>query len=284
MNPDATLDALAWSMVITGVITFFTTLHLTAPYGRYSTAKGWGPLIPARWAWLIMESPNLFMPWVIAHVYLGHWSNLLTVVTDTRLANGPLLLFYQFHYIHRDIVYPLVRINGIHHKPMPASVMLLAFLYCVWNGFLQSLALLVVQHYPASHLLSWQFGVGFVVFVVGFLINVRADSTLLSLKAAAITGAGKDDDGDGDGRKKVSDRYRIPSGGAFELVSAANYFGEIAEWCGFACACGGSLSSVAFALYTFSNLAPRAWAHHQWYKKTFLHYPKHRRAIIPFVW
>jgi hypothetical protein len=279
--PEETLAWLAWSMIATGVVTFFFTLFVkTAPYGRYSTDKGWGPLVPAKLAWFIMESPNLFMPWLIAHFYLGHYSKLITVVTDTRLANGPLLLFYLFHYIHRDIIYPFVRINGAHHKPMPASVMMLAFAYCLWNGAVQSLALLVVHHYPASHLLSWPFGVGFVVYVVGFLINVKSDSTLLSLKAAASSAK----KGDGDDRKQVSDRYRIPTGGAFEYVSAANYFGEIVEWTGFAIACGGTLHAAAFALYTFSNLAPRAHAHHAWYKNSFPGYPARRKAIIPFVW
>ena len=38
------------------------------------------------------------------------------------------------------------------------------------------------------------------------------------------------------------------------------------------------------AVFTFANLAPRAWSHHKWYRKKFPDYPKQRRAVIPFIW
>ena len=40
---------------------------------------------------------------------------------------------------------------------------------------------------------------------------------------------------------------------------------------------------VAFAFFTFANLAPRAHQHHAWYKQKFDDYPSHRRAVLPFV-
>ena len=36
-------------------------------------------------------------------------------------------------------------------------------------------------------------------------------------------------------------------------------------------------------LYTAANLAPRALAHHAWYRERFPGYPPRRRALIPFV-
>lgn len=59
--------------------------------------------------------------------------------------------------------------------------------------------------------------------------------------------------------------------------------GEILEWIGWALACN-SLSGLAFALCTFSNLFPRALSHHEWYKQKFENYPKNRKAVIPFIW
>ena len=76
--------------------------------------------------------------------------------------------------------------------------------------------------------------------------------------------------------------YKIPRGGAFEWVSGANYLGEIMEWGGFAAA-AWSLPAAAFAIFTLCNIGPRAWQHHQWYRKQFDDYPRHRRALIPFV-
>ena len=53
-------------------------------------------------------------------------------------------------------------------------------------------------------------------------------------------------------------KYKIPKGGFFDLVSCANYGGEIIEWTGFAIACW-SLPAAAFAFYTFSNIGPRGY-------------------------
>lgn len=59
----------------------------------------------------------------------------------------------------------------------------------------------------------------------------------------------------------------------------------MAEWAGYAIACGGALAPTAFALFTFFNLAPRGAAHHAWYRRHFkAQYPPGRKAVIPFVW
>ena len=70
----------------------------------------------------------------------------------------------------------------------------------------------------------------------------------------------------------------------FEYVSGANFFGEILEWFGFALA-ANTLPAWAFAIFAFSNIAPRGWQHHQWYLNKFKEeYPASRYAVIPFVW
>eukprot|EP01035_Chromulina_nebulosa_P019175 gene19175-25020_t len=68
----------------------------------------------------------------------------------------------------------------------------------------------------------------------------------------------------------------------FKYVSCANYTGEIIEWFGYALA-NWSLPALAFAIYTFSNTAPRAHKHHLWYKIKFEDFPKERKAVIPFI-
>jgi 3-oxo-5-alpha-steroid 4-dehydrogenase 1 len=86
-------------------------------------------------------------------------------------------------------------------------------------------------------------------------------------------------------RKPGETGYKIPFGGAFNYVSGANYFGEILEWVGFAVASGGASPAVSFAVFTMCNIGPRAFHHHAWYLKTFGEkYPKHRKALIPFIW
>ena len=81
---------------------------------------------------------------------------------------------------------------------------------------------------------------------LGWAVNLHSDQTLLALR-----------------RTPGETGYKIPRGGAFELVSAANYCGEILEWLGFAIA-AWSAPTAGFSFFTFANLAPRGWAHHQW--------------------
>jgi len=93
----------------------------------------------------------------------------------------------------------------------------------------------------------------------------------------------KKEDSEKMSNKEIRSRYKIPpSTGLFYFVSAANYTGEIIEWIGFGIACG-SLASFAFAVYTMSNLIPRALKHHEWYLQTFgAEYEKlGRKAVIP---
>ncbi|MEJ2006114.1 MAG: methyltransferase, partial [Cyclobacteriaceae bacterium] len=74
-----------------------------------------------------------------------------------------------------------------------------------------------------------------------------------------------------------------PEGGLFRWVSCPHYFGEILEWSGWA-VLTWSLPGFAFALFTFANLAPRAIAHHRWYKEKYENYPANRKALIPLIW
>ncbi len=48
----------------------------------------------------------------------------------------------------------------------------------------------------------------------------------------------------------------------FYFVSGANYFGETAEWVGFALACW-TLEAAAFAFFTAVFLGGRAITHHR---------------------
>ena len=128
-------------MIVIGAVTFLACSIIAAPYGRYSTARGWGFLVPAKLSWFIMESPNLLMPPLI-YGYFG------SPDCFNSRPNTVLLGMFLMHYFHRSIIYPLFRVNGRHHKATPVTVTILAFSYCSWNGFNQALALLVVNIYP----------------------------------------------------------------------------------------------------------------------------------------
>ena len=179
------------------------------------------------------------------------------------LPNAILLAAFLFHYFYRDLIFPF-RLRG--GKPTPFTVWLLAAVFCVYNGYMQTKYLL--DEAPLHPALTPRFLCGMALWAAGWAINFSSDNILFSLRKPT-------------GRKTGG--YKIPRGGAFELVSAANYFGEIVEWAGFAVA-SWSLPAAAFAFFTFVNLAPRGWKHHLWYKKQFPRYPKNRKAVIPFLW
>ncbi|KAM6222664.1 3-oxo-5-alpha-steroid 4-dehydrogenase 1 [Rhynchocyon petersi] len=75
---------------------------------------------------------------------------------------------------------------------------------------------------------------------------------------------------------------RFLAGGLFEYVTAANYFGEIVEWIGYAVATW-SVQGASFALFTFCMLFCRAQQHHRWYLEKFEDYPKSRKILFPFL-
>jgi 3-oxo-5-alpha-steroid 4-dehydrogenase 1 len=245
-------------MFITAIPTYIALLYLQAPYAKFSTSTThpyWGPLIPAKWAWVIQESPSLILS-------LTTFLTYSKPVTLHSSGNVFLLSLYLFHYFFRVLVFPFLMRGA---KPCPLSVMLLSTLFCFINGSMQGYALSQLPPTPLSSFTPTQL-VGVLIFFIGFTVNQHADHTLRSL------------------RHTPNDRaHYIPHGGLFHWVTAANYCGELIEWVGWSLACH-TWASVAFAVYTFANLGPRAQAYQRWYHDKFDNYPKHRKAMIPYIY
>jgi 3-oxo-5-alpha-steroid 4-dehydrogenase 1 len=240
-----------WAWLALAAATFVLLFFVAAPYGRYSR-KGWGPAIPARLAWVLMEaaSPTLI---ALCFAFGSH--------------HGPaaiaFLLFWEAHYVHRAFIYPWSLSKTA--KPMPVSVIGLGFCFNLVNACTNGYFLFFVADYPASLLADPRFILGAAVFVLGFVVNRWADTILRALRKPGETG------------------YKLPLGGPYRLVSSPNYLGEILEWAGWA-VLTWSLAGLAFAVWTVANLAPRARANHRWYRQQFPDYPSERRALVPFVW
>ncbi len=232
---------------------FVALFFVSAPYGRH-IRKGWGPVIPNQTGWLLMEAPSALV-----------FAALFAVGSAPK--NLPILLFFalwELHYVHRAFIYPWTIRDG--RKKMPAAVMLMGMGFNLGNAYVNGRFLFSLSGgYPQSWVLDPRFLAGVTLFLVGFAANRWADLALRRLRSPGETG------------------YRIPYGGLFRWVSCPNYLGEIVEWCGWALATW-SLPGLAFAVWTFANLAPRASAHHAWYHASFPEYPEERKALIPGIW
>lgn len=244
--------ALAWAVMAVGAIVFVSLFFVTAPYGRHARA-GWGPTVSNRLGWLVMESPA-------ALAFAGFY-----FVGRHAFEPAPLALcaLWLAHYVHRAFIFPL-RMRSAK-KPMPASVAAMAITFNVANAYLNARWISELGSYPTSWMADPRFVAGALAFACGMVINIHSDNILFSLRRPGEQG------------------YKIPHGGAYRLVSAPNYLGELIEWAGWAVA-SWSLAGLAFFVFTFANLVPRAVSNHRWYQRTFPEYPKERRAVIPWVW
>jgi steroid 5-alpha reductase family enzyme len=187
------------------------------------------------WAWFIgIDPPKQPQTWVLCGVF-------------------------SLHYLHRSFIFPFrLRTKG---KTMPVLIMASAMLFNLVNGSVLGWDLSRADREVVN---GWSFGLGVLLFLLGFALNYAADSRLISLRKPGETG------------------YKIPEGLLFRYISCPNLLGEIVEWGGFALMCG-SLAGLSFWVWTMANLLPRALAHHRWYRQRFPEYPSERKAIFPFL-
>lgn len=233
---------IAWLLL--GVIAFFGSLYTAAPYGRHFR-KGWGPSLPNRWGWIIMELPALlFVPILF---YLSGTDETVDLI---------LVGLWVLHYGHRTLIFPFVL--NTSGKVMPLSIVAMAIIFNCINGCFVSTVFYLDTPIELPFLI-----VGLSVFLTGMFFNMRSDYYLIGLR-------------------KASDDYVLPTKRLFKYVSCPNHMSEILEWIGFALI-SVTAGPWLFAFWTAANLLPRALSHHKWYKEHFPDYPADRKAIFPFL-
>jgi protein-S-isoprenylcysteine O-methyltransferase Ste14 len=253
MSEQVFFNILLVSWFVLALVVFITLFFIAAPYGRHSR-RGWGPTINNRLSWIVMEAPA-----PIAFF-------LLFVLGDNKITPTMLifLTLWLVHYIHRAFVYPFGLQTSINR--IPVFIIITAIFFNTVNGYLNGRYIFTFSSgYTNEWLTDPRFIAGLIFFITGFIINRQADNSLRRLR--------RSDECD----------YKISNSGLFRLISCPNYFGEIMIWSGWAVATW-SLPGLAFAVWTFANLSPRAWAHHRWYQKYFTDYPPERKALIPKIW
>ena len=243
-------------MIIIAVIVFIALYFVTAGYGVFYNKK-WGPAIPNKLGWIMMESP-VFVVMILLCVFSERSSNIVCLI---------FLILFEIHYFQRSFVFPFL-IRG--KSKMPLSVIVMGVIFNVLNAIMQGGWIFYVSpenKYELSWLTTPQFIIGTLIFFAGMLINIHSDYVIRNL------------------RKPGDTRHYLPKKGMFKYVTSANYFGEFVEWLGFAILTW-SLSGAVFAVWTFANLTPRAAKIYDNYKKEFgdeLDTRKVKR-IIPFIY
>jgi 3-oxo-5-alpha-steroid 4-dehydrogenase. len=192
---------------------------------------------------------------------------LLWYTSERRFEAVPLLffLFFELHYFRRSLVFPWL-IKG--KSMMPAGIMAMGIVFNILNGYMQGewlFHLAPEDMYQNQWLLSPQFVIGSFLFFIGMAINWHSDYIIRHL------------------RKGNDTKHYLPSGGLFDYVTSASYFGEIIEWCGFAILTW-SASGAVFAWWTFANLVPRANTVYHKYQKMFGSEVGNRKRVFPFIY
>ncbi|MBN2291493.1 MAG: DUF1295 domain-containing protein [Pirellulales bacterium] len=235
---------------VLAIAAFFALLVKPAPYGRFSESA-WGPKLPPRIAWLLMEGPAAVL-----------FSLLFLFGTHKNAVAVAFFAIWNIHYVYRGFIYPCLTRST---RSVPMTIVASAICFQVVNSYLQARWLFALgPEYPLSWLSGACFICGVSLFFVGMAITISSDAILRSLRSPG------------------DNLYHIPHGGLFRWISCPNYFGEILEWSAWAILTW-SPAGLAFAVWTAANLVPRAISHHRWYHKTFSDYPVKRKAVIPFV-
>ena len=231
--------------ILIALIVLPINLIYKAPYGKHSTKK-WGKSIDNKTGWILMELPALLTCPLI----------YFTISEEINL-NVVFIVLWITHYLNRTVIYPLrIKTKG---KKIPIAIVASAFFFNMVNGILNGYFLTLVQFESISNMYLI---LGFVIFFIGFYINISSDNILIKLRTN-------------------QKGYVIPKGGLFNHVSCPNFFGEIIEWLGFAVMTLNP-GSISFLIWTICNLIPRSKAHHKWYQNNFENYPKKRKAVIPY--
>ena len=241
--------AVIWTVV--GILVFPLLLKIKAPYGKHISSK-FGAMMPNRLGWVIMEIPSLIII-VYFFIQTPNLSRFLQFV----------FLLWIFHYFHRSLIFPFM--TRTKNKKIPIVIVLMGFLFNIINAGLNGYWM---SHFfdgqEITPFLTFRFGFGIFLFIIGMYINIRSDYKLINL------------------RSKPTNGYKIPRGWMFEYISCPNYFGEIIQWLGFAII-ALNLPAFSFLIWTMANLIPRALANHNWYKQHFADYPQNRKALFPGI-
>ena len=246
---------LLYAMPPLAIIVFAALFFIKAGYGIFRT-KAWGISLPNKIGWVLMECPVFI---VMFYLWLTSEDKMEPILLT-------FFLLFQLHYFQRTFIFPFL-MKG--HSKMPISIVLMGVIFNLINGFLigESLFHLAPEgKYNSEWFATPAFIIGTLIFFIGMGINLHSDHVIRNL------------------RPKGDTRHYLPKKGMYHFVTSGNYFGELVEWTGFAILTQSTAAWI-FVIWTFANLAPRAYAIRQQYRKEFgAEAVGKRKCLIPYIY
>ena len=109
--------------LVSSILVLLFLFYKSAPYGKFVT-NGFGPVMPARPGWVIMEFPAFAV--ILVMFYLGRgWENPAMIV---------FICLWEFHYVYRTFIYPLRLSKG--SRPMAVAIPLTGAFFNSINGYI----------------------------------------------------------------------------------------------------------------------------------------------------
>ncbi|KAJ4845431.1 hypothetical protein Tsubulata_025380 [Turnera subulata] len=124
------------------------------------------------------------------------------------------------------------------------------------------------QHVTPIAAMGWCQWAGAAIFAWGSLHQIRCHTILGSLRE----------------HKEQTDKYVIPHGDWFGIVSSPHYLAAMVIYAGVLVASGGTEFTIwLLLLFVVTNLSIAAVDTHRWYLEKFEDYAPNRRALIPYI-
>lgn len=259
LTGDPTYDTVATFAFVFVAVVAVAAWFVPGSYGRFTARSG--VAVSPGWGWFLMELPSTVV-FLAVFASGGRRGEVVPLV---------FLAVWLAHYAYRGFYFPwAMRSPRGARGTFSVSIIVAGWLTTSMHGYLNAAYLVAVgPGYSPAWLWDPRFVGGLAVYYAGFFLTLRADATIRNLRTADEIAAGN----------RV---YRIPRGGLFELVTSANYFGELLAWLGFAIATW-SPGGLFIFLVSLANLLPRAVATQVWYRERFPDYPRGRRVLVPFL-
>ncbi|EAY20768.1 3-oxo-5-alpha-steroid 4-dehydrogenase family protein [Trichomonas vaginalis G3] len=242
------------TMSIIGVFVFIALYFINAGYGKFAS-RSWGPAIPNKIAWILMECPVFFVLCILWYFSERRF----------KLIYLAFFIIFQIHYFQRSFIFPFL-LKGKSY--MPILIMLMGATFNVCNGYIQGCWLFYASpegYYTNEWFCTPQFIIGTIIFFTGMFINIHSDHVIRNL------------------RKPGDTKHYLPNKGMYRFVTSANYLGEIIEWFGYFILTL-SPAALVFVWFTFANLVPRAHKIYDRYLKEFGKPVLEKKRVFPFIY